>query len=573
MFGISGANGIGLGYALWLNRETEEPDETGVSSFNPTTEIARLQQALESSRQQIKTLFIDATSASLVEIEVFQAHISMLEDPEFLAAIQEQISQNGMGATKAVRMVIEQYRQLFTNMPDPYFQARAADIEDIGSRVIANLQGKKPLNLKTLPPETILLADEFMPSEIAAFDRQNIKGLVARKGASTSHASIMARAMGIPAVVGCVDLTTCTIANGEPLIINGTTGEVRIKSTTTEWAKASQLKEHFRLRQQQFQAEVDQPAVTPDGHRLILNANLAHPSEVNEVLAAGADGIGLFRTEFLYLGRSAAPTEAEQFGAYQTVVTGLAGKPVVLRTMDVGGDKRADYLGIPDEENPFLGYRALRICLQQPELFRIQLRAIIRASACGPIKIMFPMVTSLEEIRQAKTIIQQVTRELTADGIDFDPNIPVGIMVEIPAAAILAGNLAAEVDFFSIGTNDLVQYTLAVDRLNPKLAHLYQMNHPAVLQLIVQVIQKAHQYGKTVSVCGEMASQPSGALLLLGMGIDQLSVSPAVLPEIKMLVRKTPWLAAQQIAKDVMEFRTVGEIEKYLKEYLDSHWA
>jgi phosphotransferase system enzyme I (PtsI) len=571
MFGISGSDGIGLGYAAWLDRKMDLPSVSDVKApINPTTELARLDRALESSHHQIEALIAHAKSISPDQTEIFQTHILLLEDPQFLEAIHELITGDQVDAAKAVRTVTDRYRKLFGEMPNPCFQAKSGDIEDIGRRIIANLQGIKPVNLQSLPSATILLADDFTPSEIIGLDRFNIQGLIARNGSTTSHTAVIARSLGIPMVIGCLVLDHTVIINGDRLIINGNTGEIRVRPTDAEWAEAFHLRESLHLRQQRFRAEVNLPAMTPDGHQIILNANLNELHEMNEVVASGADGIGLFRTEFLYLGRNEPPTEDEQLRAYETVVRGMNGRPVVFRTMDLGGDKQVNYLGIPEEDNPLLGCRALRICLLKPELFQVQLRAILRASLCGPVKIMLPMVTTSEEIEQCKALVKQAADRLTADKISFNSEISIGIMVEVPAAALLAENLAAEVDFFSIGTNDLVQYTLAVDRFNPRLAHLYQTNHPAVLRLIDYVIQKAHGSGKSVSVCGEMASQPSGALLLLGMGVDQLSVNPAALPEIKSLIRRTPLKIARKMAEDVMGLKNSNQIDLYLQDYLNS---
>lgn len=568
MIGLGVSKGIALGRACWLKRNTIlATDESGIPVSDIPAEVAKFRESVELAREQVRVLSEMLALKSPEEAKIFQAHLLLLEDPELLSSVIGQIEKEALPAAKAVRASIAAFRQLFLALEDPNFRARAADIEDIGYRILLNINGTLPLDLRTLEPGTILVAEELTPSETAGLDPEHVAGFITRLGGKTSHTAILAKSLGIPAVVGCTDIEE--IQEGDPVIVNGETGEVFIRPTPERWAEAERRQERWLQRRQHYQFELNLPGETPDGHRLVLAANLAHPSEARTALAAGAEEVGLFRTEFLYLGRETAPSEEEQFRAYRAVVEGMAGRPVVLRTLDVGGDKKVGYLGLAKEDNPFLGYRALRICLQEPEIFVTQLRAMLRASAFGPLRIMFPMVCGLEEVRQAKEYVHKVMAQLSHTGISFDPKTPLGIMIEIPSAAILADDLAQEVDFFSIGTNDLVQYTLAVDRQNPKLASLYQMNHPAVIRLIDVVVKAAHRLGKPVGVCGEMAGQLSGALVLLGLGIDELSMSPAVLPEVKSLIRQTPWQVAQSIAEEVLKLKTTSEVEESLQRYLD----
>lgn len=569
MQGLGVSKGIALGQARWLYEVQAQPlAERRLAKEEIAVEIEKFQAALKAAAEQVKDLAEVLRTKYPREAAIFEAHVLILEDEEFGNSVQGYLEKDGIPATQAVTLSISQFKQVFLEMEDPYFRARAADLEDIGQRLILNLLGTPPVNLQALPPGTILVADDLTPSQTAGLDSERVVGFITRQGGKTSHTAILAKTLGIPAVVGCNNLEQ--VKDGDPVILDGENGEVTIRPTSVQWAAAERRREEFLLLKQRYRAQVALPAITSDGRPITLAVNLAHPSAATEAVKTGAEEVGLFRTEFLYLGRQQAPSEEEQFVAYRTLVEKMQGRSVIFRTLDVGGDKKVPYLGIPREENPFLGYRALRICLQEQQLFSCQLRALLRSSAFGPIRIMFPMVATLEELREAKKCVSRAQLELSQLGQAFDPNIEIGIMIEIPSAAIMAEDFAQEVDFFSIGTNDLVQYTLAADRLNPKLAGLYQNHNPAVLRLIAHVVKSAHAYGRRVGVCGEMAGQLSGAIILLGLGIDELSMSVGNLPEVKSLIRETSSLEAQKLVDSLLKLTTPKEVETAVNEFLSS---
>ncbi|HZK84077.1 MAG TPA: phosphoenolpyruvate--protein phosphotransferase [Desulfosporosinus sp.] len=565
--GLGVSKGIALGQALWLYVAPAQTEgERRLSEEEVPVELEKFQVALKVAAEQVRDLTETLEAKFPDEAAIFEAHALILEDEELGHSVQGYLENDRIPADQAVNLSIRHFKQIFLAMEDPYFQARAADLEDIGQRLILNLQGTPPVNLQSLPPGTILVADDLTPSQTAGLDPESVVGLITRQGGKTSHTAILAKTLGIPAVVGCPGLEQ--IKDGDSVILDGEKGDITLRPTAVQWAEAERRREEYSLLKQSYMAQVALPAVTLDGHLVTLGVNLAHPSAATEAVKAGAEEVGLFRTEFLYLGRQTAPSEEEQFVAYRTLVEKMQGRPVIFRTLDVGGDKKVPYLGLAEEDNPFLGYRALRICLQEPELFSAQLRALLRASAFGPSRIMFPMVATLEELREAKECVSRAQLELSQEGQAFDPNIEIGIMIEIPSAAIMAEEFAQEVDFFSIGTNDLVQYTLAADRLNPKLGRLYQNHNPAVLRLIAQVVKAAHHYGRRVGVCGEMAGQLSGALILLGLGVDELSMSVGSLPEIKSLIRETSSLEGRKLADSLLRMKTPTEVEAAVTGFL-----
>lgn len=567
MQGLGVSKGIALGQARWLYVAPAQPAaERRMADEEIPVEIEKFQAALKMAAEQVRKLAEALQAKFPDEAAIFEAHALILEDEELGNSVQGYLEKDGIPAAQAVTLSISHFKQGFLAMEDPYFRDRAADLEDIGQRLILNLQGTPPVNLQTLPPGTILVADDLTPSQTAGLDSESVVGFITRQGGKTSHTAILAKTLGIPAVVGCTDLEQ--VKDGDQVILDGENGEVTIRPTSVQWVEAERRREEYLLLKQRYMMQVALPAITPDGHLTILAVNLAHPSAATDAVKAGAEEVGLFRTEFLYLGRQEAPSEEEQFVAYRTLVEKMQGRPVIFRTLDVGGDKKVPYLGLPTEENPFLGYRALRICLKEPQLFSTQLRALLRASAFGPSRIMFPMVATLEELREAKECVSRAQLELSQQGQAFDPNIEIGMMIEIPSAAIMAEEFAQEVDFFSIGTNDLVQYTLAADRLNPKLAGLYQNHNPAVLRLIAHVVKSAHNYGRRVGVCGEMAGQLSGALILLGLGVDELSMSVGTLPEVKSLIRETSSLEARKLVDSLLKLKTPTEVETAVNEFL-----
>lgn len=570
MTGVGVSSGVALGYARWMRRTVLLPvDNIPINLSEIPYEKSKFEDARQAALKQIQGLGTSLLIKFPKEAEIFEAHALILEDEEFVTPIIQLIEQKCLPAGAAIRSTAQTLKDTFMAMDNEYFQARAQDIVDIERRLLLNLQGTPPVDLQLLAPGTILLAEELTPSETAGLDTEKVIGLVTRLGGKASHTAILAKALGIPAIVGCNELDQ--IQDGDPIIINGDTGVILVNPSTFERQSALNAQRLQMEREIRFASESKLPAETPDRYRLILAANLSHPGMTAEAIKAGSEEVGLFRTEFLYLGRDSSPSEREQFQVYKTVVEGMAGRPVIFRTMDIGGDKQVPYLGLAKEDNPFLGYRALRICLQEPELFIAQIRAILRASSYGPVKIMFPMVATLDELDEAKAMVKRVAKELTNEGIPSASAVPLGIMIEIPSAALRAADFAAEVDFFSIGTNDLIQYTLAADRLNPKLSSLYQACDPAVLRLIAGVIEAGRRRGIPVGVCGEMAGQPLGALLLLGMGINELSMSIGSLPEIKSLIRRTVYSDAAKLVHAALQMRTAQEVQMHVQEYLESH--
>ncbi|WP_407312959.1 phosphoenolpyruvate--protein phosphotransferase [Desulfosporosinus sp. SB140] len=570
MTGVGVSKGVALGQAQWMRLTVLLPiDNTPINPSEISTEKSKFEDARQAALKQIRALVTSLRMKLPKEAEIFQAHALILEDEEFVTPVIQLIEQQCLPAGAAIYSITQTLKDTFLAMDNEYFQARAQDIVDIERRLILNLQGTPPVDLQLLEPGTILLAEELTPSETAGLNTEKVIGLATRLGGKTSHTAILAKALGIPAVVGCSELEQ--IQDGDQIIINGDTGEILVNPSSVERQSALNAQKLQQEREIRFAAEVKLPTETLDRHQLTLAANLSHPGMTAEAIKAGAEEVGLFRTEFLYLGRDSAPSEEEQFQVYKTVVEGMAGRPVIFRTMDIGGDKQVPYLGLAEEDNPFLGYRALRICLQEPELFSAQIRAILRTSAFGPVKIMFPMVATLDELDKATAIVKCIGKELACEGIPSASAVPLGIMIEIPSAALRAAEFAAEVDFFSIGTNDLIQYTLAADRLNPKLSSLYQACDPAVLRLIAGVIEAGRKRGIPVGVCGEMASQPLGALLLLGMGINELSMSIGSLPEIKSLIRRTVYSEAARLVQSALRMRTTQEVQMHIQEYLNGH--
>jgi len=465
-------------------------------------------------------------------------------------------------------MVMDKYIKAFAKMNDEYLKERISDIDDVGKRILKNLLGAKEKSLSDLKEKVIVVAYDLSPSDTATMHKKNVMGFVTDIGGRTSHTAIMAKSLEIPAVVG-LEKATAKINSGDMLIVDGTEGIVIINPD-----KAALKKYHARQSQfVKFEKNLinlkDKPAQTLDGHRIEISANIEMPEEIESVISHGAEGIGLYRTEYLYMNKRGLPSEDEQFEAYKKVVTKLSGSPVIMRTLDLGGDKFLSQLEVPHEMNPFLGWRAIRFCLAQPKIFKAQLRAILRASAFGNIKLIFPMISGVEELRQAIEVLNEVKQELCAKKIKFDKDVEVGAMIEIPSAALTCDLLAKEVDFFSIGTNDLIQYSLAIDRVNEKIAYLYRPTHPAVLRLIKNIIDAGHKNKIWVGMCGEMAGEPAFGLLLLGLGLDEFSMSAAAIPEMKYIIRNLKFKDAQAVAEKALTLPTGEEVEEFSNKKLD----
>ena len=521
--GIAASKGYAIGKVfLQVNEEIVITDKK-VSDIE--AEKAKLQKALDDSRTQLEKI----KEKALIEMgaekaQVFEAHITLLDDPEFTGAMQMEIESNSTNSMKAVQSVTDMFVSIFDAMEDAYMKERAADIKDVSKRIISNLAGKGGEAFAITEGNTIVVAHDLTPSDTAQLDRSKVVGFITDIGGRTSHAAIMARTLEIPAVLGLGDITT-SVKTGDRVIVDGLTGDVIINPSEEVIAEYTKKKEKFQAEQEELKKLIDVKTTTKSGRRIEVCGNIGKPEDVLGVIANGGDGVGLFRTEFLYMDRESAPTEEEQFESYKFVLEKMEGKQVVIRTLDIGGDKTLPYLPLPQEMNPFLGYRAIRLCLDRKEIFKVQLRALLRASVFGKLCVMFPMISGIQEFRQAKEVVEECKAELRAEGKEYSENIQWGIMVEIPAAAVMADELAKEVDFFSIGTNDLIQYTLAADRMSEKVSYLYNPMHPAVLRLIKMTIDGAHSQGKWVGMCGEMAGDETAIPTLVEYGLDEFSMS------------------------------------------------
>lgn len=521
--GIPASVGVALAKAYILDAPDLSFEKEIVE--HPESEINRLNIALNTSITELEVIqnhtkeTIDDSHA-----DIFSAHILMLKDPEFIGSIKNDITNNQNNAETAFTKTATSFIEMFEQMDNAYMRERAADIKDVTDRVLAHLLGVPLPNPALIDEEVILIAEDLTPSDTAQLDRTFIKGFATSKGGRTSHSAIMARSLEIPAVVGASEIIS-SIDHGDIVIVDGNDGHVIANPTDEQVAKSIEKQQAFEAEKASWKSLVDKPSISKDGHQVEIAANIGSPEDIDRVIAHGGDGVGLYRTEFLYMGKNKLPSEDEQFEAYKAVLEKMEGKPVVVRTLDIGGDKNIPYLQLPEEMNPFLGQRAIRYCLANEDIFRPQLRALLRASNYGNLKIMFPMIATLEEFRQAKAIFEEEKESLLGAGIQVSTTIEVGIMVEIPSTAILAHQFAKEVDFFSIGTNDLIQYTMAADRMNEHVSYLYQPYHPAILQLIKHVIDASHAEGKWTGMCGEMAGDERALPLLLGLGLDEFSMS------------------------------------------------
>mgnify|MGYP000942998017 FL=1 len=527
-------------------------------------ELDRLKEALKKTKESLQKLK-DSVRRRLGEEKagIIEAHMLMLEDPMFVGEIKKAIEE-GNSAEDAVFTATEKIKEMFETIPDPYLRERAADVKDVGSRLYRTLLGGKDIAQLDTNEPIIVVANDLAASELIAISENNVVGLVLSQGGPTSHMAIIAKSLKLPAVSG-IDISL--ISENCLLIVDGIRGEITINPSSDVLMQTKNNIEKLQREQEEALSLKDLPAVTPDGLRIELWGNIAHPDEASAVLSSGGSGIGLFRTEFLFMNRNTPPSEDEQFEAYRKVLDEMKPHPVVIRTLDAGGDKEIPYLNIPKEDNPFLGYRAIRIGLTEEQLFITQLKALIRSSTCGNLYIMFPMISSLWEIRRAKTLIQKAASQLDDKGMRYG-KFKVGIMIEIPSAAIMAEELAKEVDFFSIGTNDLTQYTLAVDRGNSKVSQWYDHLHPAVLKLIAMTSKAAKTQKIELGICGEMAGDPFALPVLLGLGFDELSMSPPAIPKIKRLVRKFQAERAKQVAQMALSMKDADEVRQYLNEVM-----
>ena len=532
--GIAASKGYAIG-TVFL-QEHEEIVITDQKVTDVAAEKEALQKSLDASRAQLEKIKEKAAAEMGEEkAAVFEAHITLLDDPEFTGAMAMEIESNSINAMKAVDNVTNMFVSIFESMEDAYMRERAADIKDVSKRIIANLAGKSADAFAITEANTVVVAHDLTPSDTAQLDRSKVVGFITNIGGRTSHAAIMARTLEIPAVLGLGDITSA-VKTGDKIIVDGITGDVIINPSEDVIAEYEAKKEKFKEEQEELKKLIDVKTTTKSGKRVEVCGNIGQPEDVLGVIANGGDGVGLFRTEFLYMDRDNAPTEEEQYESYKFVLEKMEGKQVVIRTLDIGGDKTLPYLPLPEEMNPFLGYRAIRLCLDRKEIFKVQLRALLRASVYGNLCVMFPMISGLEEFQNAKAVVEECKAELRAEGKEYSDSIQWGIMVEIPAAAVYADELAKRVDFFSIGTNDLIQYTLAADRMSEKVSYLYNPMHPAVLRLIKMTIDGAHKHGKWVGMCGEMAGDEAAIPTLVEYGLDEFSMSATSILNAKKII-------------------------------------
>jgi len=566
--GIAASPGIGVGPIQLIEAEEYAVRDFAIPAEGVDAEIALFEKATDASRRDLAQIR-DGIAAELGEKEaaIYDAQMMMLDDPELKRAVLESI-RGRRNAGIAFRDHMAAVAARLERVEHEYLRERRADILDVERRVLRHLMGDPHKGLRVLERPSVVVAHELGPSDVAVLDRARVLGFVAEVGGRTSHSALVARGRGIPAVVGVRGVMQ-SARNGEIGIVDGFRGEVELNPDPSTVTRFRTRRERIDRGTLDLEALRDQPALTPDGRRVELSANIELPGEVDAVLEVGADGIGLYRTEFFYLDRAELPSEEEQYRAYRTVAERLAPKPVIFRTMDLGGDKVASYLGTTHETNPFLGYRGIRFALSHPEVFRTQIRAIYRASAHGKARMMFPMVSSLEELREAHALCRQATADLDRTGKEYDRELEIGIMIETPSAVWVADLLARESRFLSVGTNDLIQYTLAMDRDNERLAHLYEPLSPAVLRSLRHTVHCGHQAKRWVGVCGEMAGDPRVAVLLVGLGVDELSVSCFDLPRVKAAIRSVPALRARELAEQALARESAEAVRALLHAELD----
>ncbi|MBU3146117.1 phosphoenolpyruvate--protein phosphotransferase [Clostridium sp. CF012] len=562
MKGIGVSPGIVIGKVLLKEEKKIIIEKKDIKSCEE--EIKRYKLAMENSKSEIQDIYNNVLkNIGEKEATIFEAHLMILEDPEMLEQIEKNIQDNKVNAEWALKEISEMFVAMFDAMDNEYMKERAADIKDVTSRLMKKLLNIEEVNFGQLANEVIIVAHDLTPSDTSQIDKKKVLGFITEIGGRTSHSAIMARTLEIPAIVAVKDITH-NVKNGDFIVFDGEEGLIYVNPEEKIIKLYQEKKEEYNKAQKELDLLIGKESITTDGITVELSANIGTPKDLESVLNNDAEGIGLYRSEFLYMDRTSAPTEQEQYEAYKEVAEKMKNKPVVIRTLDVGGDKELDYLKLPKEMNPFLGYRAIRVCLDKVDIFKTQLRAILRASAYGNIKIMFPMISSIEELRAAKVILEEVKNELHSENIAFDEKLEVGIMVEIPAAAIISDLFAKEVDFFSIGTNDLIQYTTAVDRMNEKISHLYNPFHPALLRLVKMVIDSAHKENKWVGMCGEVAGDPKIIPILIGMGLDEFSMSPISILKARGIIRNISQSEMKILANQVINLPTAKEVESFI---------
>ncbi|KJR28500.1 phosphoenolpyruvate--protein phosphotransferase [Vibrio navarrensis] len=569
--GILASPGIAIGKALLLQEDEIVLNTNTITAEQVDAEVKRFYDARSKSSAQLETIKQKALETFGEEKEaIFEGHIMLLEDEELEEEILALIKNDKMTADNAIHTVIEEQATALESLDDEYLKERATDIRDIGSRFVKNALGINIVSLSDINEQVILVAYDLTPSETAQINLDYVLGFACDIGGRTSHTSIMARSLELPAIVGTNDITK-RVKNGDMLILDAMNNKIIVNPSETQLEEAKAVKAAFLAEKEELAKLKDLHAETLDGHRVEVCGNIGTVKDCDGIIRNGGEGVGLYRTEFLFMDRDALPTEEEQYQAYKEVAQAMEGQAVIIRTMDIGGDKDLPYMELPKEMNPFLGWRAVRISLDRREILRDQVRGILRASAHGKLRIMFPMIISVEEIRALKEAIEEYKAELRAEGLAFDENIEIGVMVETPAAAAIAHHLAKEVSFFSIGTNDLTQYTLAVDRGNEMISHLYNPLSPAVLTVIKQVIDASHAEGKWTGMCGELAGDERATLLLLGMGLDEFSMSGISIPKVKKVIRNANFAAVKAMAEEALTLPTAAEIEACVEKFIAVH--
>ncbi|MDP8218214.1 MAG: phosphoenolpyruvate--protein phosphotransferase [Candidatus Theseobacter exili] len=566
--GVAVSPGVILGKVFILDSQEDTIVPHSIETSKIPYEIARFEEALIATRREILNIQKQISQKMGVDhAEIFNAHLMVLEDRSLIEEILKRLEKEKKNIEYIFQQVITKYSDVFSQIKDEYLRERASDIRDVGKRVLHNLLGKKKEDLSKLKEEVIVIAYDLSPSDTAAMHKENVIGFATDIGSRTSHTAIMARSLEIPAVVGLHDITK-HVKNGDTVLVDGHRGIVILNPEK----KTLGLYQEERTRIASFLVKLekirDLPAETKDGRRITLSANIEMPEDIPSVINHGAEGVGLYRTEFFYMGREDLPTEEEHYEAYMEVAEKVYPNDVIIRTMDLGGDKYLSHLDIPNEMNPFMGWRGIRYCLERLDVFEAQLRAILRASRLGNVKIMYPMISGVVEVIRANEILEGVKQRLDKEKTPYSKDIEVGAMIEVPSAALTARDIAKHVDFFSIGTNDLIQYSLAVDRVNEKVAYLYEPTHPGILNLIKSVIDAAHDNGIWVGMCGEMAGEPAMTMILLGMGLDEFSTSSASIPEVKHVIRSVNYEDAKALADKVTSFTTPGEIKGYAEKVL-----
>lgn len=559
--GIPVSAGVCKGKILVLGKIHHTIERRDVPEGEVAGEITRFQHALVQTREQLQEVQRQLTqSLGPGQASIFDAHLLVLEDPSLIDEVVRVIEQKKVNAEHAFHTVTERYSAALSKVEDEYLRERATDMRDVSARVLGHLLGQSdPVDLRQLSEPCIIISHDLTPSKTAQMDRKNVLGFATDIGSRTSHTAIMARSLRIPAVVGLKNASE-VLQNGDYALLDGFNGVVIINPTDQTLFEYGQLVRKQVSLEEKLQDALHQPAITLDNFHVFISANIEQAADTTGVKSSGAEGVGLFRTEYLFINRELPPTEEDQYQAYRQAAETLKPQPLVIRTLDLGGDKLLSSLAIPHEMNPYLGWRAIRYCLQHEDVFRAQLRAILRASAVGNVKIMYPMISGLDELTQANAFLAQYKIELLKEGVPFDDKIEVGVMIETPSAALITDALAKRVQFFSLGTNDLIQYTLAVDRMNEKIAHLYEPTHPAIVRLIKRTVDAARQHKVWVSVCGEMAGDPTLVPLLIGLGVDELSAAPPLLAQIKYLIRRLKLSDTQELAAFALESESATEI-------------